>query len=55
MKGTIYGNGLPRGTQAKKGWEALMCQILTMKKTVIFEAPPAEKCVERMHRLLTRN
>ena len=24
MKGTIYGNGLPRGTQVKKGWEPLL-------------------------------
>jgi len=24
MKGTIYGNRLPRGTQVKKGWEPLV-------------------------------
>jgi len=24
MKGTIYGNRLPRGTQVKKGWELLI-------------------------------
>jgi hypothetical protein len=23
MKGTVYGNRLPRGTQVKKGWEPL--------------------------------
>jgi hypothetical protein len=27
MKGTIYGNKLPRGTQVKKGWEPLMYSI----------------------------
>ena len=24
MKCTVYGNGLPRGTQVKKGWEPLL-------------------------------
>jgi hypothetical protein len=28
MKGTIYGNGLPRSTQVKEGWEPLLCGIL---------------------------
>jgi len=27
MKGTIYGNRLPRGTQVKKGWAPLCCGI----------------------------
>jgi hypothetical protein len=27
MKGTIYGNRLPRDTQVKKGWEPLVWMI----------------------------
>jgi len=27
MKGTIYGNRLPRGTQVLKGWELLLYTI----------------------------
>ena len=38
-----------------KAPQNLMNWILTMKKTVVFEAPSTEKCVERVHCLLAWN